>query len=44
MSRVLLVNGSPNNNGNTASALSIIESVLNQKGLLSGDLNLEINL
>ncbi len=35
MSRVLLVNGSPNNNGNTASALSIIESVLNQKGIIT---------
>ncbi len=35
MSRVLLVNGSPNNNGNTASALSIIKSVLNQKGMIT---------
>ena len=31
MKKVLLVNGSPRRNGNTASALSIAERVLNEK-------------
>lgn len=33
MKKVLLVNGSPHRNGNTASALSVIEKELNQNGL-----------
>lgn len=33
MKKVLLINGSPNKNGNTAAALSVAERVLSEKGI-----------